>query len=73
MTNNPVPGSLMLDLRGLAVEAGEISKLKHPGTGGVILFSRNYESPEQVTELVRHIRAIRRPELLIAVDQEGGR
>ncbi|MCI0653724.1 MAG: beta-N-acetylhexosaminidase [Methylococcaceae bacterium] len=63
----------MLDLRGLAVEAGEIHKLRHPGTGGVILFSRNYESPEQVAGLVREIRGVRGHAFLIAVDQEGGR
>ncbi|MGH8549447.1 MAG: beta-N-acetylhexosaminidase [Methylococcales bacterium] len=70
---NKTPGPLMLDLRGLAVEAREIHILRHPGVGGVILFSRNYESPEQVGELVREIRGIRGREFLVAVDQEGGR
>ncbi|MGH8477538.1 MAG: beta-N-acetylhexosaminidase [Methylococcales bacterium] len=73
MTHKLPPGSLMLDLRGLAVEAGEFHKLRHPGAGGVILFSRNFESPEQVADLVREIRAIRGHDFLIAVDQEGGR
>ncbi len=45
--------------------------------GGVILFARNIESPEQVWELSRDLQkeavaATGRP-LLIAVDQEGGR
>jgi beta-N-acetylhexosaminidase len=33
----------------------------------------NYESPEQIADLVAEIRALRTPPLLIAVDHEGGR
>ncbi|WP_202560314.1 beta-N-acetylhexosaminidase [Alcanivorax sp. DP30] len=63
---------LMLDLQGLTVADSEKDLLAHPGTGGLIFFARNYESREQLRELVRQVRAIR-PDLLIAVDQEGGR
>lgn len=63
---------LMLDLEGLTVADSEKDLLRHPGAGGLILFARNYESREQLRELVRQIRA-ERPEILIAVDQEGGR
>ncbi len=38
---------------------------------GVILFSRNIESPEQVLRLNRELLK-QRPDLLIAIDQEGG-
>jgi beta-N-acetylhexosaminidase len=66
-------GPLMLDVRGLRLESDDVERLEHPLTGAVILFARNYESPEQVAELCREIRRLREPQLLIAVDQEGGR
>jgi beta-N-acetylhexosaminidase len=63
----------MLDVSGTVLTAEERERLKHPLTGGVILFSRNYESPEQVKALIDDIHAVREPQLLIAVDHEGGR
>jgi len=39
----------------------------------VILFARNFESPVQLQTLCQQIKALRSPELLITVDQEGGR
>lgn len=47
--------------------------LQHPQVGGVILFSRNYASREQLAALVAEIHDLRRPPLLVAVDHEGGR
>jgi beta-N-acetylhexosaminidase len=41
--------------------------------GLVILFSVNFESPEQLLQLTEEIHALRQPPLLIAVDHEGGR
>jgi len=66
-------GPLMFDLSGVELTPEESEMLSHPAAGGVILFSRNFESPEQIQELIRQIHALRKPELLIAVDQEGGR
>lgn len=66
-------GPVMLDLAGPALTAEERERLRHPLAGGVILFSRNYESPEQVAALSAEIHALREPRLLIAVDHEGGR
>lgn len=63
----------MLDLEGIELNAVEREMLQHPQTGGVILFSRNYESLEQLTALVEAIHAVRDPHLLVAVDHEGGR
>ncbi|MDP2225883.1 MAG: beta-N-acetylhexosaminidase [Moraxellaceae bacterium] len=65
-------GALMLDVEGLTLTDDEKSLLAHPHVGGLILFARNYESVAQVTALVQDIRAVR-PDILIAVDQEGGR
>jgi len=63
---------LFLDLDGVELTAEEKELLQHPAVVGVILFSRNYVSVEQVTALCRSIRQCK-PNLLIAVDQEGGR
>lgn len=62
----------MCDVEGLSLSSAEQDLLQHPYVGGIIIFARNYASPQQVTELTQHMRQIR-PELLIAVDQEGGR
>ena len=66
-------GPVMLDLAGPELAAEEKERLRHPSAGGVILFARNFESPRQLLALTAEIHALRRPELLIAVDHEGGR
>lgn len=63
----------MLDVQGFTLTDEERERLRHPLTGGVILFARNYESPEQIEALVRAIHELRTPPLLVAVDHEGGR
>ncbi|MCK9621390.1 MAG: beta-N-acetylhexosaminidase [Methylobacter sp.] len=73
MTTNLPIGPIMLDVAGLTLAQDEKEKINHPNTGAVILFSRNYQDPEQVTELINQIRAARNGNILIAVDQEGGR
>jgi beta-N-acetylhexosaminidase len=66
-------GPLMIDLAGPQVEAEDHELLRHPLVGGVILFDRNYQNPEQLTTLVAAIHGARNPPLIVAVDQEGGR
>lgn len=65
-------GSLMLDLEGLSMTGAEKQLITNPHVGGIILFARNFESVEQIRALVAEIRAIR-PDIILAVDQEGGR
>jgi len=71
---SPMPlGPLMIDIDGIELSSVDQDVLKHPLVGGVILFSRNYESIEQVSRLCKAIHALRAEPLLIAVDHEGGR
>ncbi len=66
-------GPVMLDIDGLTLSPADRDFLREPAVGGVILFTRNFESPAQIADLVQDIRALRSPPLLIAVDHEGGR
>lgn len=73
--NNPlaIRGQVMLDVEGTVLTDEDRARLAHAATGGVILFSRNYKSRDQVAALVADIREASPDPLLIAVDHEGGR
>ena len=70
MNRHPAP--VVLDIAGTSLTKADKQRLRHPLTGGLILFGRNFESREQLTRLCRKIRKAR-PDILIAVDHEGGR
>jgi len=66
-------GKLIIDIGGPELTQEDKDILKHPNIGGVILFSRNYISIDQVSKLINDIKNLRSPSLIIYVDQEGGR
>lgn len=65
-------GPVMLDVPGLTLTDEDIRRIRHPLTGGVILFARNYSDRAQLCALTSAIHAAR-PGVLVAVDHEGGR
>jgi len=69
---NPL-GPLMIGLGGTKVSKQECHWLRHPAVGGVVLFSRNYLDPGQLTDLTASIVETGGRDLLICVDHEGGR
>jgi beta-N-acetylhexosaminidase len=66
-------GPVVIDVIGTELAEEDRRRLLHPLTGGVILFSRNYDSPEQLQSLTCEIHGLREPALVVCVDHEGGR
>ena len=64
---------LVIGISGTELTAQEREWLQHDAVAGVILFTRNFASREQVVELCAAIRAAAPRPQLICVDQEGGR
>jgi beta-N-acetylhexosaminidase len=67
------PGPVILDPVGTALTDEDRERLAHPAVGGVILFARNYENPDQLKSMTEEIERLREPALLVCVDHEGGR
>ncbi|MBE0548787.1 MAG: beta-N-acetylhexosaminidase [Rubrivivax sp.] len=63
---------VVIDIAGTTLSAADRRRLKHPLTGGLILFARNWVDRRQLTELTAQVKAVR-PDVLICVDHEGGR
>ena len=66
-------GPIIVSIEGKKLSEDDRHTLQHDLIGGVILFSENYEDREQLMELVRSIKKVKSPELIVCVDQEGGR
>jgi beta-N-acetylhexosaminidase len=66
-------GPVIVDPLGTALADEDRERLAHPAVGGVILFARNYENPEQLKAMTEEIERLREPALLVCVDHEGGR
>lgn len=63
---------VIVGIQGLVPTVDELELVRR-GVGGVILFKRNVESPQQLAELSRTLKAAVKTPLLISIDQEGGR
>lgn len=63
---------LILDIAGTQLSEIDRRRLRHPLTGGLILFGRNWQNRQQLSDLCAEIKAVR-PDALICVDHEGGR
>ena len=63
---------VILDIAGSTLTAADRRRLRHPLTGGLILFARNWVDRAQLTALCIEIKRLR-DDLLICVDHEGGR
>ena len=66
------PGSIIISLKSTSLDSEEQQILNHKNIGGVILFTRNFESKPQIIELVTAIKQIN-PNVIIMIDHEGGR
>lgn len=63
---------LIIDIAGTELSPVDVQRLQHPLVGGLVLFARNWRDRSQLTQLCRSIKRLR-SDLLITVDQEGGR
>ena len=68
MTHAPV----VLDTAGTELSADDRRRIRHPLTGGLILFGRHWTDRGRLTALVAEVKDLR-PDLLVCVDHEGGR
>ncbi|MBA6327831.1 beta-N-acetylhexosaminidase [Colwellia sp. MB02u-6] len=66
-------GPVMFDVQGTSLSQEDKEILQHPLIGGLIFFTRNYQSPEQMADLSQQIRMAAKKPMLLAVDHEGGR
>ena len=65
-------GPVVMDVSGTTLTDDDRRRIASPLVGMVILFTRNFENPEQLRALCREIHEVK-PGVLISVDHEGGR
>lgn len=63
---------LIVGIKGTSLAPHERDWIAAPAVSGVILFTRNFISREQVSALIAELRDVRKDPFLITVDQEGG-
>jgi len=66
-------GPILIGIPDTRLDGESREQLAHPAVGGVVLFSRNYQSRDQWERLIDDIRESCKPRPLICIDQEGGR
>lgn len=66
-------GPVMADVNAHELTDEERLRLLDSSIGGIILFRRNFDNVDQLKALVADIKSLRTPELIVAVDHEGGR
>ena len=65
-------GRLMTSLEGTSLTYKDKKLLSNKHVGGIVLFSKNFESQLQIQSLCSEIKNVKE-NIIIAVDQEGGR
>ena len=65
-------GRLIIDIDGKNLSNDDKTILSSKHIGGLILFSRNFDSYDQLNNLIKEVHLIKE-NIIIAVDQEGGR
>ena len=65
-------GPLIINIDDITLSKNEKLVIKHDLIGGIILFSHNYSSKEQLIDLINEIKSIK-DNIHISIDHEGGR
>ena len=65
-------GPLIINLDDIKLSNDEKNIIKHNLVGGIILFSHNYDSKNQLCALIDDIRSVK-DNIIISIDHEGGR
>jgi beta-N-acetylhexosaminidase len=65
--------TLVFGISGMAITGDEIRLYRETGAGGLILYRRNFESTEQLKQLISRLEETIQRRLLVMTDHEGGR